>query len=128
MTSVINRHSQFEKGVNELKDEVEGLKKQVADKEAEICKLNAELDSQKETFEQASKAVKDYDMLKENNKMVIEDLHATTIDQNAKQRELDDLKLKLSGVEKKAKRLVRKLEKPSQESSTATGHAEFLEA
>ena len=31
-----------------------------------------ELDSQKETFEQASKAVKDYDMLKENNKMVIE--------------------------------------------------------
>lgn len=129
MTYVINRRSQFEKGVNELKDEVEGLKKQVVDKEAEICKLNTELDSQKETFEQTSKAVKDYDMLKENNKMVIEDLHATTIDRNAKQKKLNELKLKLSGVEKKGKRLACKLvEVSSRESDFEVEHDKFLEA
>lgn len=128
MTSVINRRSQFEKGVDQLNAEIETLKKQVTDYEAEISKLNTELDSQKETFEKPSKVVNESDELKEKNKMVLENLHAATIDRNAKQKELDELKLKLSGAEKKVKRLVRKLEEAlSRESALQVGHDKFLE-
>lgn len=45
MTSVINRRSQFEKGVNELNTEIENLNKLVAEQEAEISRLNTKLDS-----------------------------------------------------------------------------------
>lgn len=51
MTSVISRPSQFEQGVSLLSKEVESMKKQVEDHEAEIFKLNTELESQKETFD-----------------------------------------------------------------------------
>ena len=128
MTSVINRRSQFEKGVDQLNTEIESLKKQVTDHEVEITKLNTELESQKETFEKASKVVKEYDALKENNKMILEDLSATTIDRNTKPKELDELRIKLSRVEKKAKRLARKLEQASsRESDLQVGPDQFLE-
>lgn len=91
MTSVINRHSQYEEGISTLAKEVESLKKQVADHEAENPKLNGELESQKDTFEKASKAVNEYDMLKANNKKILEDLNAAIIEKNAKHKELDNL-------------------------------------
>lgn len=109
MTSVINRRSQFEQGVNELNTQIGSLNKKVSKQEAEVSRLNTELDSQKETFEQASTAVKEHDALKESNKKAIENLKVATLDRIAKQKELDELKLKLSRSKKKVRQLERKL-------------------
>lgn len=84
MTSVINRRSQFEEGVSTLTKEVESLKKQIADHETDISKRNAELNSQKDTFEKAPKVVNEHDKLKETNKQILEDLNTATIEKNAK--------------------------------------------
>ncbi|KMS98429.1 hypothetical protein BVRB_4g092680 [Beta vulgaris subsp. vulgaris] len=81
MTSVINHRSQFEEGVSTLTKEVESMKKQVADNEAEIPKLNTEVDSQKETFEKAYKVVNEVNGLK-TNKKVLNDLNAAIVEKN----------------------------------------------
>lgn len=57
MTSVIRCRVQFEDEIVALKQEVTGLQAKVTSKEDEITKLNAELDSHKETFQKVSKAV-----------------------------------------------------------------------
>lgn len=53
MNSVLNHRTQFEEGVVVFTKEVDRLTNQVSDHEAEIVKLNTELNDQKETFEKA---------------------------------------------------------------------------
>lgn len=125
MTSVINRRSQFEEGVIELKGEIDALKKQIEEKDAEVTRLTTELNSQKETFEEASTAVKEHKALKDNQKVLTDNLNAVTLERNTLQKELDELRVKLSSAEKKAKRSAHKLKKASKEAKAE--HSEFLE-
>lgn len=60
---MINRRAQYKEGVVALKKDVDVPKKQILDQEAEITKLNTELYAQKTTFEEASKEVKEMDVM-----------------------------------------------------------------
>ena len=82
MTSMINCQAQFEVSVVALTKEVDELKKQVFDHEAEISKLNTELHDQNETFEEARTAVNEINMMKESNKKIKADLEAALIERN----------------------------------------------
>ncbi|KMT17099.1 hypothetical protein BVRB_2g041530 [Beta vulgaris subsp. vulgaris] len=126
MTSVINRRSQFEHGVNDLKGQVEGLNKTVTDHEAEILRLNTELNSQKETFEEASKAVNEYKALLESKKKLVADLETVTLARNTAQKDLAEAKVKLAKSKKKVRHLDRKLKEAS--SQAQVEHGKFLES
>lgn len=73
--------------------------------------------------------MKEVDGLKETNKKILDDLNTAIIEKNTKQKELNEMEVKLSGAENKVKSLTRKLEKASsRESTLQVGHKQFLEA
>lgn len=70
MTSVIHRQVQLEDKIAALKKEVDTLTAQVSSNDITLEKLNAELDSQKSTFEEANKVAKEVDTLRTSNKKI----------------------------------------------------------
>ncbi|XP_010687423.1 uncharacterized protein LOC104901533 [Beta vulgaris subsp. vulgaris] len=121
MTSVIRRRDQFEDKIASLKTNISDLEAKVTSTEGEVTKLNEELKSQKETFQEASAAVKAHTTLKDNHKRLQEDLDKALIDRNASQKRAEELQTKLADAVEKYNSSRHKLKKAEVDLKQAQG-------
>lgn len=79
------------------------LKKQVSDEEADIKKLNTQLDGRKTTFEEARKAVNEMNAPKDTKKRIQASIEATIIERNTAHKIVEYVQLQLTEALNKAK-------------------------